>query len=1106
MKTQVQQFPVKPTSTPDQELFKLLFDNSGEAILLNTPDGSIIAANPAACKIFGKSEKEICRTGRTGIIDITDQRLAPALEERQRTGKFRGELNFVRNDGTIFPAEVTSNIFKDSSGHELTVVIIRDLTEQKRSELALCKSEEWYRSLVMDITETKKIEQQLLENERRYRTIVENVNQAYYEADGRGMFTYCNPGLLILAGYTEQELLCMSSFRLVAPEHRTVVKNSYKQWKAEHRTDMTLEFLVQPKNGTKFWVEQHSHFQYDELGNFVKATNFLRDIDERKRSEQLLIQYADRLERAEEHAGLGSWEYDSHTEKRWWSKSLYHLLYVDLSGGIPDPETFIGHVHPDDQAIVRNAMLRMYQGFDIPPYEFRTNPKYGPVRILSVTVDVEKDAEGKPMKYHGTLLDITQQKKIEHQIVRLNRVYSVLSNINQAIVRIHDRETLFRDICDIAIEDGKFAMAWIGMLDDATQDVVIVASRGADDQFLQSLKINIADKTRSAGPTGRAIKTGLHAVSMDIERDDLMRPWREAILASGCKSSGAFPFRVSGKTVGALSLYSHEVNFFDAEEVKLLDELASDISFALEFIQKEEQRKKAEEFLARSEMFFHAVWDHSASGMRITDKNGTVVSVNDAYCRMVGKNKNEIEGFLISDVYAESDRSRIVTKHRENFLRKKVPEHLEKYLTLWNGKKVWFDVYNSFIEIKGQSPLLLSVFADVTKRKLTEESNKNLESRLQQSQKLQSLGTLASGIAHDFNNILGIMIAHASMLSKMSAKPDVIQKSSEAITKAGMRGAALVKQMLTFARKTDVNITIVQVNDVVNEISKLLNETFPKTIVVELHLQNKLPPISADATQIHQVLLNLCVNGRDAMHNIGTLTITTQVQPGASLHSRYPKALEDEYIELSVRDTGTGMSEETKQRIFEPFFTTKEFGKGTGLGLSLVFGIMETHSGFVEVESELGKGTVFHCYFPVRKQIENEVPQTHETRETIEGGTETILLVEDEDLLVDLVRQILEGKGYSVLIAKDGEEGLSIYEENRQKIDLIISDMGLPKFGGYELFQKIKSMDANVRLIFASGYIEPGTKEKILNEGVKQFIQKPYDLNEVLQAVRNALR
>jgi len=284
-----------------------------------------------------------------------------------------------------------------------------------------------------------------------------------------------------------------------------------------------------------------------------------------------------------------------------------------------------------------------------------------------------------------------------------------------------------------------------------------------------------------------------------------------------------------------------------------------------------------------------------------------------------------------------------------------------------------------------------------------------------------------------------------------------------------------------------------------------LQETFPKSITYSLHLDNNLPLIKADSTQVHQVLLNLCVNARDAMPNGGTLTITTCRESGEIVRLSFPKAEEAEYLLLSVTDSGVGIDEETQRRIFEPFFTTKEKAKGTGLGLSLVYGIMESHGGFVSVQSKLNEGTIFKCYFPVAPKTEYIRQFEDDTNGIIPGGDETILIVEDEEMLREMVTHVLESKGYKVLSAVDGKEATTIFNQHQNEIRLVISDLGLPKVSGDELYRILKLQHPDILFIVASGFVEPGEKSKILKMGVKEFIPKPYNPNEVLRAIRRVL-
>jgi CheY-like chemotaxis protein len=369
---------------------------------------------------------------------------------------------------------------------------------------------------------------------------------------------------------------------------------------------------------------------------------------------------------------------------------------------------------------------------------------------------------------------------------------------------------------------------------------------------------------------------------------------------------------------------------------------------------------------------------------------------------------------------------------------------------------------------------------------------------------MEGLGSLASGIAHDFNNILGIILGHISLIGRQRSDPEKFAQSKEAIEKAATRGASLVRQLLTFARKSDVIIQLISVNDLISELVKLFHETFPKLIEVVTDLDPKVPPLTADPTQLHQVFLNLCVNARDAMPQGGRLKITTTFWSGDSLRRLYPQAGSGEYVKIDVADTGEGMDEDTRKRIFEPFFTTKGVGKGTGLGLSTVFGIVESHHGFIDVESEVGKGTTFRIFFPVQRKTRETVDINKQVGE-VTGGSETILFVEDEDALRELVKVVLITKGYTVLTANDGAEAINVYEKNHSEVKLVLTDLGLPILSGQEVVRKLNQINNSVKILIASGFLDPEVKSEMFKWGVKGFVQKPYQPDELLRTIRKVL-
>ncbi|MBI3579714.1 MAG: PAS domain S-box protein, partial [Ignavibacteriales bacterium] len=489
----------------------------------------------------------------------------------------------------------------------------------------------------------------------------------------------------------------------------------------------------------------------------------------------------------------------------------------------------------------------------------------------------------------------------------------------------------------------------------------------------------------------------------------------------------------------------------------------------------------------------------------MTEIDGSINYVNPAFEKLYGYTKEEVIGKTPRILKS----GKISKEYYRGFWRDLLAgkslraEHINKSKS---GALIAVEAsVNPVYSVDGIMTGFIAVQEDITERKKIEEEKKLLEDQIIQMQKMESVGTLAGGIAHDFNNILGIIMGRVSLVESLAKDNPKITESVEAVNKAVQRGAGLVRQILTFARKTDTSFDTMDVNASVEEIVQLLQQTFPKTITFSLRLEQHLPLIIGDHTQLHQTLLNLCVNARDAMSENGNISLSTYEVAGEKVREKFAKAGAEKYVAVAVSDTGTGIDEETIGRIFEPFFTTKERGKGTGLGLAVVYGVMASHNGFVDVMSEVGKGSTFFIYFPCPKIGAASPSKISKQVTDIPGGNETILLIEDEVMLRELTVIAFEEKGYRVLTAIDGKEAIEVYKRHWKQISLVFSDEGLPRLGGWEAFIEMKKINPKIKAVLTSGYLEPNFKTKLFDSGVKGFIQKPYTQHEVLQKVREVI-
>lgn len=392
---------------------------------------------------------------------------------------------------------------------------------------------------------------------------------------------------------------------------------------------------------------------------------------------------------------------------------------------------------------------------------------------------------------------------------------------------------------------------------------------------------------------------------------------------------------------------------------------------------------------------------------------------------------------------------------------------------------------------------LMCLREDITERK-------KLEDQLRQAQKMESLGTLAGGIAHDFNNMLAIISGFAEIAIARSQEDDDQQRYLKEIYGASQRAVGLVRQILTFSRKAEVSYRPVPVNRLIRELGGMFTETFPRTISFDFKLSDDLPLIAADQNQLQQVIMNLCVNARDAMKEGGKITVVTKQLRGSEIARLGADSLHD-YVCVSVTDTGCGIPPQVRARIFEPFFTTKQDCGGTGLGLAVVYGVVSNHKGFLDLDSVVGKGTTFYVYLPIDIADKAGVVDESGSASEIPAGTESVLVIEDEGSLRTLLRVVLEMRGYKVRTVSDGGEALEFLLGDPGEIDAVLLDLNLPRISGVEVYTTIRRIRPKAKVLVLSGNITPETRAELEEQGQHIFVPKPYRLHELGRQLRAAL-
>jgi two-component system cell cycle sensor histidine kinase/response regulator CckA len=537
-----------------------------------------------------------------------------------------------------------------------------------------------------------------------------------------------------------------------------------------------------------------------------------------------------------------------------------------------------------------------------------------------------------------------------------------------------------------------------------------------------------------------------------------------------------------------------------------LKRLPSAVMNALEKIEAEREKRRAVMALQRSEDLYRLLAENTGDLICMLDLEGNYVYISPSYQEVLGYSPEELLGSNAFSLLHPDDQEAAKAGFREALTSKK-KRTAEFRFRHRNGEwRIFEAVGNMVFDWRGNPQRAVIVSRDITERKRVEEELRQSEEQLRQSQKLEAVGQLAGGVAHDFNNLLTVITGYSDLTLRRLNPDDPLQRHVIEIKKAGERAASLTRQLLAFSRKQVLQPKVLELNAVVADMNKMLRRLIGEDIDLTTVLDPTLGQVKADPGQIEQVLMNLAVNARDAMPEGGKLTIeTANVCLDAKYVGGHAVMQPGQYVMLAVSDTGCGMDAEIQEHIFEPFFTTKEQGHGTGLGLSTVYGIVKQSGGNIWVYSEVGRGTTFKVYLPrVDEKVEESKPGAAHTEAP--EGWETILLVEDEQMVRDLAARALREQGYSVVEAGNGEEALRIAgERGGKEIHLLLTDMIMPRMNGHELAERLTRSHPRMRVLFMSGYTNRGIVNRgMLNEGAL-FLPKPFTLEGLTHRVREVL-
>jgi PAS domain S-box-containing protein len=686
-----------------------------------------------------------------------------------------------------------------------------------------------------------------------------------------------------------------------------------------------------------------------------------------------------------------------------------------------------------------------------------------------------------------------ERNESQVRLHHLNRLLRAVRNVDQLIVHERDPKKLIEQACNLLVETQGYAGTWM-VVQAGPHAVGYVAGSGR----CKPTEADAEQLRRSPPPPCWARANGASDGFVVLRADDNCAP---CTFAPCCAEMDSMVTALvhDGVSVGHMGIQTSAEVVIDDEERALVLELCADLAFALNTIARGRQWWEADER-------FRIGFEKGAVGQAMTALDGRFVRVNEALAKMLQYLPSELEGKSFNEVTHPEDRG--VNAHALGVLMDgKETARFEKRYVAKDGACVWVDGNVALVrDANSQPQYFISTFVDITDRKRAQAEREDLEAQLRVSQKMEAIGSLAGGVAHDFNNLLSVILTFTGFAMQAVGERHTVREDLLEVKGAAERAAVLTRQLLAFSRKQVLQPARLNLNQVAAKIEKMLRRILREDVEFVQVLAPDLGWSMADAGQIEQVLMNLVVNAGDAMPEGGTLTLeTSNVQLDDSKETFELALKPGPYVKLAVSDTGCGMDEMTRLRVFEPFFTTKDVGKGTGLGLSTVYGIVKQSGGGIKVQSTPGSGSAFEVYLPRElsspsPRIEAPVPATGRST-----GTETLLVVEDDECLRRIAKRTFESAGYRVLTAAQGEEALLLFAEHHGNVDLLLTDVVMPRMSGSELAQRLVKSRPSLKVLYMSGY----TDDAIIAQGVlaagANFLAKPFTAQDLMRKVREVL-
>ncbi len=1112
-----------------QELFHATFEQAAVGIAHLDLDGRFIRVNQHLCELLGYTRDELLRMTFEELTAPEDRaasrEAARALLAANRTD-FTVEKRYIRKNGETLWADLACTLARDASGaSQYFVSVVQDISARKLAEARLRRLNRLHRVLSRA--------NEIIIRTRDLPSLLAEVCRLAVDDGGMRM---ASVGELVPGGAGEVRPVALAGARIEqfadlklsadeGPFGRgtigTVLRTGQRDvcndvlsdprmepWRAAMapfgiRATASFPVVVdgRPVFALTLFATEPDYFQDDELELMSAVASNLAFAIETAAAEERRVAVERDLRVSEEQLRLSERQYRlvfAGSPQAMWVYDLESLQFLAVNAaairryGYSESEFLkrtILDIRPAEDV---EKVRRVARQAVTTPGAWRHVKKDGTLIDVAITSNVV-EFNGRPARL-VLAEDVTDRRRAEADAARATRALQMLTACNEAMIRAEGESMLLDEICRIAVDVGGFPMAWVGMaMDDPERTIEPRAAAGDASGYLREIRLSWdARSPTGSGPAARAIREGRPIVVRDLAGDPGGFVTVDAAAARGYRGVVSLPLSNGAPPFGVLTLYLNEVRDLPDDERQVLEQLANDLAFGIGTLRERAERRRTDAVMREQA----SLLDKAQDAIIVRDLGHVITFWNRSAERLFGWTADEALGQSVRDLL-HTDTAAFDTACDELVARGDWAG--EFTLRTRSGRAV--AVESRWTLVRGEGDVartVLVINTDVTDRK-------RLEQQFLRAQRMESIGTLAGGIAHDLNNVLTPIVMSIELLKDNERDPLRLELLSTIQTSAH-RGADMVRQVLGFARGVDGQRLELRVDDLLQDVRKIAVETLPKNIDVHATVDGDVWPLLGDPTQLHQVLLNLIVNARDAMPAGGRLLLEARnAVIGADEAAETPDAVAGSYVHLRVHDTGTGIPAHVREKIFDPFFTTKELSKGTGLGLSTSLAIVRSHGGFFRVYSEMNRGTTFHVYLPahtgaarpVQARVEPTLPR---------GNGEMVLLVDDEPPVRQITRKILERFGYVVLEAADGAQAVKLYRERSGEIAVILTDMMMPVMDGPAAIRQFVAINAGVRIIAGSGVDQQSRGSEAMDPSVKAFLQKPYTADALLVALRDVLR